>query len=140
MSDYYFLASNTQLKEISGNNNDIFSRIKRMGKKPSEDNSLPLMINKLNSEDYNDYGVTLRFVYGIEIRIQKKLIEETIEYMHEHLTKADEIELWKIDLNEDLEKGINKKKITKTMLTYDFLISFLKSGGSGRLIVINQFW
>ncbi|WMI82020.1 hypothetical protein [Anaerotignum sp. MB30-C6] len=76
-------------------------------------------------EYYDDIGTTKEFCAVLEWDYSDDTVDHVLEYIHSHLKKAAELELWSKWLGQGkVPKGMKKAQCTISDLTVDRLIEF----------------
>ena len=139
MSDVYYLASDTKLKELK----NPYIIYKKRGVIMS--NALAECYPRTFSIDKKEYGhlpLKRKYVLGLDFRWQVDAIEMLIQYMQDHLTRANEIELLNVWLGGN--DKIKSKKILVYQLDYIFLRQFMCDDENlcdiTKLTVMNRFY
>lgn len=120
MSCIYFLASDTELKEMR---NPYVSYANGRVWLSNSLASLYPTIFHVERKEYEQLPISRKYVSGLDFRWNEKSVELLIQYIQEHLLKANEIELFSFWLGGN--KNLLSKRILLKRLSYDYLDRFL---------------
>lgn len=144
MSDIYFLASNTKLKELS---NPYITRTTDMGIRCNDINKLGYPeVFHVSQDEYSGYGIKKKYVMGLDFRWSRDAVDHLIEYIKEHMKLAEDLEFWHLWLNESKEPSkLYAKKILCSQLNYEFFEDFFNKMTSEdydcqKLIIFSKFY
>ena len=141
MSCIYFLASDTELKEMR---NPYVSYANGRVWLSNSLASLYPTIFRVEKKECEQLPISRKFVLGLDFRWNEKSVELLIQYMQGHLLKASEIELLSIWLGGN--RNLLSKKILLKQLSYDYLDKFLDDEtyednyDMKKLTILNRFY
>ena len=138
MSDVYYLASDTELDERK-NPNIIYEKRGVIMTGPFAESYLRTF--RVDKKEYENLPVKRKYVLGLDFRWREDAVEMLLQYMRDHLAKADEIEFLNVWLGGN--DKIKTKKILLEQLSYEFLGQFLSDDEDcdiKKLVIVNRFY